>query len=208
MTKAVVVLDACAICDLPNIPAINKDLVQRRNFRAVIGRNRIQDQLPKLDINEINQMLLIHLRDHYTTPVQAMSNQVMRKDAVDIKNTVVEMNTTIDQIDVFSLDVLDRLATVDDDGDFARLSKVYSDLLKRRLDGIASLHKVTGKEKADEVKGAMMTSYFEAIAKKLGKDKVSELKRGSKGSKIKDRVEFVTDDFIDVMEAVEDEVTK
>jgi hypothetical protein len=204
--KEIVVVGLCQICQLPNVAAINKDLVQRRNFREVIGRHKLFDQLENHDINEINKLLMEHFRDHFTTPAQAMANHVVAKEVAGLKNTVVEANLLLDQIDVFSVDVLDRLSTIADDGDWSRVGKIYSDLLKRKLDNVVVLHKITGKEKADEVKGAMMTSYFDIIAKKLGEEKVAELKqRGKKKGSPVDRAEYVTQEDIDDLSDLVDE---
>ena len=203
MGKSVVVLESCVICDLPNVSAINRDFVQRRNAREIIGRNKIDELLSEYETEEVRKFLVDHFKDHFTNTSTALANHVMRKEAIEIKNTIVENNFLLDQIDEFSVEILDRFRASESDTDSARFGKIYSDILKRKLDAIGLLHKISGKEKQDEVKGAMMTSYFDVIAKKLGQERVSELKRESR-KRSGNRVDFVVEDIIDIASEDED----
>lgn len=201
-------MQQCEICDLANVVAINRDLIYRRSMREVLGRNKLNEQIPQLNPDELQNVLMIHLRDHITKPTQALTNHMLQKQAVELKNTVIEANTTIDQIDMFSLEVLNRLDKgIEDDSDFAKVAKVYSDLLKRRLDATAILHKISGKEKGNEAKGAMMESYFKQIGQALGQKRVSEIKKEgqiNKKKKKKSRVEFVLDELVEDFEVMEE----
>jgi len=203
VSKAVVVLEDCDVCALNNVTSINRDFIQKRNIREIIGRNKIAELLPHLESKDIRETLMIHFRDHYTTTTSALANHMIQKEAIELKNTVVENNFLLDQIDEFSTEVLDRFRGAESDTDSARFGKIYSDLLKRKLDGIAVLHKISGKEKKDEITGAMMTSYFDVIAKKLGQERVAEIKKESRSKQRGSRVDFVVEDIIDI--ATEDD---
>lgn len=217
MSKSIIVLDECEICKLSNVAAINRDYIYQRNAREIIGRNRLNKTFSKLNPTQLNKLLITHLRDHITTVAQAMSNHILQKEAVNLKNTVIETNHIIDEIDQTKKDILDKMVKVKDDNVWAKLSKVLMDGHKIRLNSVAVLHKISGKEKADEVKGAMMGTYFDTIAKKLGIDKVKELKTKARKSKKRNRADYIVEDIVDIMEddkvlgqvidTVEDEVT-
>lgn len=202
MNKTIVVLDFCKICELANVASINKDLVQRRPMRAVIGRNRVAEQLSGLEYKELNKILMVHWRDHMTSPTQAMANHITQKEAIKLKNTVIETNSTIDEIDVWKLQILDRLEHAKDDSDWAKIGKLYNDALKRRGENVLTLHKVTGVEKESDIQGAMLTKYYKTIADHLGQEKVSEMKQNAK-KKISNRADYVIEEFIEKVEELE-----
>jgi len=164
----------CTVCNLPNVVAINNDLFMKRPLPLIIKRNNLKTGKGSF------KQLIDHFR-HIEDMTTALASHLLHEDAVKLKNTAIETNLALDQIDILSIKVYDqieKLERVGDDDNFHKTVKSFSDLLKRKIEYLNFHHKISGKQAMDDIKAASLLGIVEQVSRTIGDEKVKKIKEG------------------------------
>lgn len=172
--KALIERLQCTICNLPNVVAINNDLFMKRPMQLIVKRNNLKAK------QGAYKQLIIHFQ-HIEDTTTALASHMLHEDAVKLKNTAVETNIALDQIDILSLKVYDQINKLErkgDDDNFHKTIKVFTDLLKQKMGYLQFHHKISGKQAMDDIQAASLLSIVDQVGKAIGEEKVDKIKRG------------------------------
>lgn len=179
--SAIVPFEECVICKKPNVISINSGWIHQSPYQLICKQN-------KLTYNkETVRLLNLHFRDHLVTPKQAMVNTMLQEEAVKLKNTVIETNIALDQIDDLKRRAFHRLTNLSKEEDtpknFALLQKSYTDLLDKQVKLLAFHNKISGKEAQEELYAAALGGMINEVSKALGAEKVKQIRTNARQSK-------------------------
>ncbi len=177
----IVPFEECVICKKPNVISINSGWIHQEPYQLICKQN-------KLTYNkETVRLLNLHFRDHLVTPKQAMVNTMLQEEAVKLKNTVIETNIALDQIDDLKRRAFYRLTNLSEEEDtpknFALIQKVYTDLLDKQVKLLVFHNKISGKEKQEELYAAALGGMINEVSKALGAEKVKQIRKNAKSNK-------------------------
>lgn len=179
MVKDLVITEDCPICNRTNVVSIDNDLIHKIGFQDICKRNGLEYNV------KTTRELMIHFRDHRTSPSQALARSMIHKEAVELKNLAVETNLAMDQIDSLKANVF--LKTTDDQDmsvkDYTLLVRAYTDLLKQGEKYMQLHRKVSGKDAADDIQKAALTSIVAKISDELGEEKIKSIRSGRRSRK-------------------------
>lgn len=165
---------ACEICKHPRVVAINEDLIKRYDYRKICKRNGLKYS-PKM-VKDLS----IHHAQHIVSPSQAMAKHMIYEEAIQLKNSAVEVNNALDQIDLLMTHLYDALESMDaseTDGHY-KLVRNITDLMKRKSEYLNMLTKMTGKTLEGDLKRASLTEVIKQVSKEVGEQKVRQIKNG------------------------------
>lgn len=166
----------CEICQKTNVVSINTDFIHQLGYPTICKRNKLEysQQMVKT-LNE-------HFLRHLTKPSQALAQRMIKEEAIDLKNTVVEANIALDQIDDLKGVVYLKISALANDStpkDLNLLIKSYADLLKRETDLLQLHHKVSGKAQQEDLMKAALGGMIMSVTRALGEEKVKKIRQGS-----------------------------
>jgi len=163
----------CAICSHPRVVGINSDLIKGFPFNRICERNNLEYS------NVLVKQLLKHRKSHINTPSMALARQMLHDEAINLKNTAVEVNVSLDQIDILAFEIFENLEITTTIDEKHKLLKNFADLLKRKYEFLGMLNKMSGKDLQDELKRASLTEVIKRVSKEVGDRKIKEIKEGN-----------------------------
>ncbi len=173
----IILFEACEICKKPNVISINSGYIHQSPYQLICKQN-------KLTYNkETVRLLNLHFKDHLVTPKQAMVQTMLQEEAIKLKNTVIETNIALDQIDDLKRRAFHRLTHLSTDEDtpknFALLQKVYTDLLDKQVKLLVFHNKISGKDAQEELYQAALGGLINEVSKALGAEKVKQIRKNA-----------------------------
>lgn len=182
MGNKLINLEECKICDLPRVVSINNDFAMKFPLPQICIRNDI-------DHNKENVTLLNkHFAKHFTEPAMAMTRSILKENAVELYNTVVETNMALKQNDIIIADIWAKIGKVDSIADYHKLMKNISDFQKRKHEMLQFHYKVTGKSDKDDIAKASLVAMVQEAGKQLGEEAVNEIKNSGDRKSIKEYI--------------------
>jgi len=170
----IIVIEDCDICDSPKVGAINESFIHRMSMQEICYNNGMTYD------TETVKKLTYHFRQHLTSPTTAIANTLIQEEAVKLKDTLVEATFALDQIDNLSSKLYDFMIRSEDVTDFYKLNKNYSDLLKRKMEYLQLIYKISGGKRKDEITKAVMLDILKVARDEIDEDKFKELKNSTK----------------------------
>ena len=189
---SVITIEECEICERNNVVSINTDFTHQLPYQAICKRNRIPYS------TDMVKALNYHFIHHLTTPKQAMALAMVREEAINLKNTVVEANIALDQVDSLKAVVYQKLTNDEEDPltpkDLTLLVRSYTDLLKQQTNLLQFHHKISGKAQEDDLMQAALGSMISTVTKELGEEKIRTLRQEVKDGKQRSIMSFFEGD--------------
>lgn len=168
------VFEKCKICASKNALQINEDLYMKMSYPLICERNNLP-----YNVNTIKDLTTHHL-EHISTPAMAIARTMLHEEAVQLKNTAIETNLALDQVDMMLIKVYKTIMDEEDPLVFHKLVKNFSDLQRRKVELLQFHHKISGKELIDDLRKASLTETVKAVGKELGDDAVKQIKHNIK----------------------------
>lgn len=186
---SVVLYEDCDICKNTNIVQINEDLQMKISYPLMCERNNLPYTIQTI------KMLTKHQINHIETPSTVLARAMLHEEAVQLKNTAIETNLSLDQVDLMLVEVFLMIKSEEDRIIKHKLIKNFTDLQKTKKDFLMFHHKISGKELVDDLRRASLTETVKAVGRELGDKAVQEIQRDAK--KKRSITEFLqADDFM------------
>lgn len=183
---SIVLYEDCEICKSTSVAQINDDLRMKVSYPLLCERNNLP-----YSIQTINE-LVKHHKDHIQDISVALARHMLHEEAIQMKNTAIEANLAIDQIDIMLVDTYRDLEKTDDPKTKTLIRKNFIDLQDKKLKALAFHHRISGKELIEDLKRASLTETVKAVGKELGDEAVKKIQKDSK--KRRSIKEFLMDD--------------
>lgn len=168
------IIEPCDICKSPHVHRINEDLILRFSHSAICQRNG-------LEYNKTTVKALIkHHKDHIESTALALSRQMLQQEAIELKNGVIEVNSLLDQNDLFTIKAYERLATAKDNTEWVKIMKSITDLENVKIKAVQLHNKVSGADLQEEMQRASLTKIIGTISKKIGQQKLEEIQKNKR----------------------------
>lgn len=171
---SIITIEECEICELNNVISINTDFIHQLSYQAICARNKLGYS------NKIVKSLNYHFINHLTTPKQAMAMAMVREEAIALRNTVVETNIALDQVDNLKSIVFQKIGTLTEKStpkDLTLLVKSYADLIKQETNLLQFHHKISGKAQSEDLMKAALGTMITTVTKELGEEKIKQLRK-------------------------------
>ncbi len=129
---------------------------------------------------ETIKKLTTHQLNHIETPSTALARSMLHEEAVQLKNTAIETNLSLDQVDIMLITVYSRIQEEEDPDVFHKLVKNFTDLQRRKMEFLQFHHRISGKELIEDLRRASLTETVKAVGKELGDEAVSQIRSDAK----------------------------
>lgn len=175
MSTDLTIIHECVICDKPTVIAINSGFIHQTPYQLICKQNDLVYN------KETVRLLNVHFRSHLVTPKQALASKMIKEEAVKLKNTVVETNIALDQIDDLKQKTFIRMNSLSGEENtpknFALIMKSYTDLIDKEIKLLAFHNKISGKDQQEEFRQAALGGMINAVTKELGAEKVKQIRQ-------------------------------
>jgi len=129
-----------------------------------------------------------HFAQHFTTPQMAMTRSLVKENAVELYNTLVETNFSLKQVDILMADIFSKVMKTDEPEFYHKYMKNMSDMLKRKNEYLHFLYKVSGKSTADELEKASLVAMVKKAGEMAGEEAVNEVRAKHSGKSVHDMI--------------------
>jgi hypothetical protein len=137
---------------------------------------------------ETLKTLSTHFVKHYTTPQMALTRSLVKENAVELYNTLVETNFSLKQVDILMADIFTKVMNTADEESYHKLMKNMSDMLKRKNEYLHFLYKVSGKSTADELEKASLVAMIKKSGEMAGEELVNKAREKHSGKTVHEMV--------------------